>query len=123
MAKPFFKYFIRLSIGFLAAWSFIGAIYAKDYSGHYYLQGATEVGSELIIKSDGSFNWALAYGAMDKSDSGRWTVEGNKLILNFPRGSNNADPRSLSAPFDKLVLVIKGSILVSEKLSGSYVKN
>jgi hypothetical protein len=49
--------------------------------GHYYLQGATEVGSELLLKKDGSFQWMLAYGAVDQSAQGTWRVKGDKVVL------------------------------------------
>ncbi|TGV77628.1 hypothetical protein EN788_67460, partial [Mesorhizobium sp. M2D.F.Ca.ET.145.01.1.1] len=32
-------------------------------AGHYYLRGVMEVGSELLLKKDGSFEFMLAYGA------------------------------------------------------------
>jgi hypothetical protein len=34
-------------------------------AGHYYLQGVMEVGSELLLKADGRFEYMLAYGALD----------------------------------------------------------
>ncbi len=37
----------------------------EELAGHYILQGVMEVGSELLLKSDGSFEYMLAYGAAD----------------------------------------------------------
>jgi hypothetical protein len=37
----------------------------EDLAGHYILQGVMEVGSELPLKSDGNFEYMLAYGAAD----------------------------------------------------------
>ncbi|MBZ9842876.1 hypothetical protein [Mesorhizobium sp. CA5] len=41
-------------------------------AGHYYLNGVMEVGSELLLKKDGSFEFALAYGANDQYGKGCW---------------------------------------------------
>jgi hypothetical protein len=49
--------------------------------GHYYLQGVTEVGSELLLKIDGKFEWMLAYGNVDQQASGEWRVAGDKVTL------------------------------------------
>jgi hypothetical protein len=43
----------------------------KALSGHYYLQGATEVGSELLLTEDGKFQWMLSYGAVDQFAKGQ----------------------------------------------------
>lgn len=54
--------------------------------GHYYLHGAHEVGSELLLKRDGTFEWALAYGSMDQQSKGRWIASDTrvKLVANGP---------------------------------------
>ena len=56
-------------------------------AGHYYLQGVTEVGSELLLKKDGRFEWMLSYGAVDQQASGDWRVAGdaNHLPRWWPR--------------------------------------
>ncbi len=53
-----------------------------DPAGHYVLRGVMEVGSELLLKPDGTFEYMLAYGAADYWDKGTWTHEGNAVILN-----------------------------------------
>ena len=50
-------------------------------AGHYYLQGVTEVGSELLLKKDGRFEWMLSYGAVDQQASGDWRVAGDTVTL------------------------------------------
>src|SRR5271168_5093636 len=55
---------------------------AEDLAGHYVLQGVMEVGSELLLKSDGSFEYMLAYGAADYWAKGTWRYENNSVILN-----------------------------------------
>ena len=53
----------------------------KALAGHYVLQGVREVGSELELKPDGSFEYMLAYGAADYWAKGTWRQEGNAVIL------------------------------------------
>lgn len=54
---------------------------APSLPGHYYLQGVTEVGSELLLKKDGKFEWMLAYGNVDQQASGDWRVSGDEVTL------------------------------------------
>lgn len=54
---------------------------AERLAGHYYLNGVTEVGSELLLRDDGRFEWFLAYGAMDRTASGRWTEVDDRVVL------------------------------------------
>ena len=54
---------------------------AEDSSGHYVLQGVMEVGSELMLKPDGTFEYMLAYGAADYWAKGTWKHEGSAVIL------------------------------------------
>ena len=51
-------------------------------AGHYVLQGIREVGSELVLRENGQFQYMLAYGAYDEFASGTWRVDGNRVILN-----------------------------------------
>ncbi|MBV8279495.1 MAG: hypothetical protein JO170_30115, partial [Verrucomicrobia bacterium] len=54
----------------------------EDAAGHYILQGVMEVGSELLLKSDGSFEYMLSYGAADYRAKGTWRQEDNRVVLN-----------------------------------------
>ena len=54
---------------------------AQDAAGHYVLQGVMEVGSELMLKPDGTFEYMLAYGAADYWSKGTWKKDGNAVIL------------------------------------------
>ena len=36
-----------------------------DMTGPYYLRGIMEVGSELLLRPDGTFEFMLSYGAAD----------------------------------------------------------
>ena len=50
-------------------------------SGHYYLQGVMETGSELMLGEDGQFQWYFSYGALDLLAKGRWHREGDRVVL------------------------------------------
>jgi hypothetical protein len=55
---------------------------AEDVAGHYVLHGVTEVGSELLLKADGSFEYMLVYGAADFWAKGTWQHKDNSVVLN-----------------------------------------
>jgi hypothetical protein len=55
--------------------------FADGVAGHYVLTGAMEMGSELLLKPDGTFEFAFAYGATDYSASGKWRQLGDSVIL------------------------------------------
>lgn len=61
---------------------------AEKVTGHYYLEGVNEVGSEIILKKDGKFMWGMSYGAVDQQVDGTWTVSDKKinLIASSPDG-------------------------------------
>lgn len=63
-----------------------------NFAGHYCLQNLREVGSELLLRPDGSFEFMLAYGAADYSAKGTWKSQGGAVIL-------NSTPVKDSAPF------------------------
>lgn len=52
--------------------------------GHYYLRGVREVGSELLLLEDGSFEYFMSYGAIDISARGAWRSDGKHLFLDTP---------------------------------------
>lgn len=54
---------------------------APTLPGHYYPQGVTEVGSELLLKKDGKFEWMLSYGNTDEQASGEWRLAGDMVTL------------------------------------------
>jgi hypothetical protein len=56
--------------------AFAAALLPVGASGHYYLEGVMEVGSELLLRADGRFEYMLAYGALDELASGCWTRNG-----------------------------------------------
>jgi hypothetical protein len=60
---------------------FTAAAFAQNAAGHYVLTGVMEVGSELMLKPDGTFEYMLAYGAADYWAKGTWKQESNAVIL------------------------------------------
>lgn len=66
------------------------ALAAGRLAGHYYLNGVTEVGSELLLRDDGRFEWFLTYGAMDRTASGRWTEAEGRVVLTTERPAQDA---------------------------------
>jgi hypothetical protein len=51
-------------------------------AGRYALRGVMEVGSELMLKPDGSFEYYLSYGAADYWSKG--TAMQNTIVLTTP---------------------------------------
>jgi len=75
----------------------------QAWSGHYYLNGVMEVGSELLLQPDGKFKWMLAYGALDQYAEGTWWKNGNCIGLK---------PES---KFKKNLSIFPESLNISEK--------
>lgn len=82
-------------------------------AGHYYLQGVMEVGSELLLRKDGTFEFMLAYGANDQYGKGCWAQEGTRISL-IPAGQGRVSGRHTpdSRGFSGIVLDVDGSSLV-----------
>jgi len=51
------------------------------FVGHYVLENAHEMGSELVLKPGGQFEYMLAYGAADYTAMGKWHASGETVIL------------------------------------------
>jgi hypothetical protein len=58
------------------------AVRGADVPGHYVLHGVMEVGSELLLKPDGTFEYMLIYGAADYWARGTWRLQDNSVVLN-----------------------------------------
>jgi len=56
-------------------------VWGQSMAGRYALSGVREVGSELMLKPDGSFEYFLAYGAADYSATGSWKQEKDAVVL------------------------------------------
>lgn len=74
---------------------------AAALAGHYTLSGIREVGSELLLREDGTFEWMLAYGAADHAASGRWWRNGGCVgLAEATAADGEARPFVLMRPGD-----------------------
>lgn len=77
--------------------------------GHYYLTGAMEMGAELLLRKDGTFDAGVAYGSADGFAKGTWQVENNTVTLKSEtKAASNSD---LSGLFQDLQLAIEPNCL------------
>lgn len=94
--------------------------------GRYTLEGVMEVGSQIILRKDGSFEFYLAYGANDQYGKGCWTQHGRNVAL-IPEGKRTISGTHTPADrrFTGMLLKIDGRDLVWEIPYGGrgrYVK-
>jgi hypothetical protein len=54
---------------------------AADVAGHYSLTNVREMGSELLLKPDGRFEFMMAYGAADYWAKGSWKAQNGAVVL------------------------------------------
>lgn len=94
----------------------------KRLAGHYYLNGVMEVGSELLLRPDGSFEFMLAYGANDQYGKGCWVKRGSTVEV-IPAGRGTASRRHTpdDRGFGGLVLTVSGRSLIWD-IGGSGYK-
>jgi len=77
--------------------------------GHYYLTGAMEMGAELLLRKDGTFDAGVVYGSADGFAKGTWRVENNTVTLKS--GTKAASNSDLSGLFQDLQLAIEPNCL------------
>ena len=53
----------------------------QSYVGRYQMSGVMEVGSQLVLRADGSYTFELAYGANDQVGTGCWTQTDRLIAL------------------------------------------
>ncbi|MCC7053426.1 MAG: hypothetical protein IT355_09165 [Gemmatimonadaceae bacterium] len=81
----------------------------RRLAGRYRLEGEREVASEILLRPDGRFSYGLAYGAVDESAAGRWTVRDGAVVL---QSDGDPQPPSVTlqsatgAPTDSVVIVV-----------------
>jgi len=75
--------------------------------GEYYLQGVMETASGFKLNPDSTFEFFFSYGALDRSGTGTWKQDGNKIIFNSKPGTKGfALINSNSVNDDKLTIKI-----------------
>lgn len=84
----------RLLASVVLAWACLSSAGAAELNeaalaGHYWLKNVREVGGELLLRPDASFEWSLTYGAIDQFAQGKWRLENGKVVLQAatPQGS------------------------------------
>lgn len=84
----------------LAAALLIGAA-PPPLAGVYELAGVREAAGGLELRADGSFRYALSYGALDEQAEGRWRQEGSRVLLTtVPTPRPPAFSRAAAEPGD-----------------------
>jgi hypothetical protein len=89
------------------------------WTGHYYLQGVMETGSELLLQADGHFQWYLVVGALDLFAEGRWEAKDGNVVLTAVPSKDVPQPA-----FETMTLRQEdGRLLPGEPLGrGAYVR-
>lgn len=90
---------------------------AEQRTGHYYLQGVMETGSELLLRPDGRFQWYLSYGALDLFAEGRWREKDNIVTLTAEKTKDVPEPG-----FQTLALTVKDGKLIPPDGHGAYIR-
>jgi hypothetical protein len=54
----------------------------QTLTGEYYLKGVMETASGFKLNEDSIFDFFFSYGALDRTGSGKWQQQGNKVIFN-----------------------------------------
>lgn len=58
---------------------------SEAMAGLYTLTGVREVGSQILLRPQGVFQYMLAYGAVDEAAEGCWRRENDAIILRVNR--------------------------------------
>ncbi|BAV64559.1 hypothetical protein [Sphingobium cloacae] len=91
---------------------------AAAWTGHYYLQGVMETGSEMLLRPDGRFQWYLVVGSLDLFAEGRWEARDGSVVLTSEPSEDVPKPA-----FGTMVLrQEEGRLIPGEKLGGAYVR-
>jgi uncharacterized protein len=77
---------MKLVLALIAASILNGA----DMTGHYYLRGVMEVGSELLLRPNGTFEFMLSYGASDYWGRGTWKAADEAVVLTSEESKHKA---------------------------------
>ena len=95
----------------------------KSFVGQYTMNGVPEVGSQLRINKDGSFEFYLAYGANDQYGKGCWT-QTDKLIALFPGNGRKISPNHTpdTRGFKGIILQKSRPVLLSPTSGPIYVR-
>ncbi|PCR98136.1 hypothetical protein CP336_00510 [Pseudomonas fluorescens] len=79
----------------------------RTLDGHYYLQGAMEMGAELLLRKDGTFSAGIAYGSAGGVAKGNWYVEENTLMLEQGPAAQPANKLSYNLSRERTLVELK----------------
>lgn len=106
----------------LISFASVQASEQKELAGHYYLQGAMEMGSELLLRDNGRFEAGMVYGGAEGYAKGDWTLEGQNLTLHRdPATTVSMD--DIGQLFDGMILLVRPGCLALQENGGCYVKS
>src|ERR1700745_1157118 len=88
-------------------------------AGEYFLQGVMETASVILLKPDSSFEFFYSYGSVDRTGTGKWSINKGQLTLNSrPRPARDFKlDSSTSATANKITVRIN----CQNKMLLSYV--
>lgn len=92
-----------------------------ELAGHYYLRGVMEMGAELLLKNDGTFEAGVAYGSANGYAKGSWSHDAQQLVLH-PENNAEVDKDDLSQLFNNMTLLIKPGCLPVVDMEGCFQK-
>ncbi|KQW88635.1 hypothetical protein ASC94_24880 [Massilia sp. Root418] len=88
--------------------------------GHYYLTGVREVGAEILLRPDGTFEYSMAYGAVDEFAKGSWTVWNQQVVFRSETAPAPAAPLQPAAGAQAVSLPV-GQVLVDLRYQGKSI--
>jgi hypothetical protein len=92
--------------------AFLAAMIADPASPAGFYQSATpEVGAAIELESDGTFLYALDYGAVSETAEGTWTLDGNTVLIT----ATKAEGAWKGAKIERTPLAIDGNSLVLQR--------
>lgn len=59
-----------------------GAAAQNSITGEYYIKNVRETASGFQLNDDSTFRFFYSSGALDRTGSGKWKLEGNRIIFN-----------------------------------------
>lgn len=77
----------------------------------FYRSSTMEIGAAIELEADGTFLYGLDYGAVSETAEGRWTIDGNRILIT----ATKAEGTGRGGTFDRTPLAIEGNSLVLQR--------
>ena len=95
---------------------FLAALLADPASlAGFYRSSTMEVGAAIELEADGTFLYGLDYGAVSETAEGRWTLEGNQVLITATKSEGTSRGGQLA----RTPLTIDGNTLVLQRYDRS----